>query len=45
MNTLGRGAADGFNIMPAVLPSGLERFADEVLPILRERGLFSALPV
>ncbi|GHH44581.1 LLM class flavin-dependent oxidoreductase [Lentzea cavernae] len=34
------GAADGFNIMPAVLPSGLERFADEVLPILRERGLF-----
>ncbi|HEX8865326.1 MAG TPA: LLM class flavin-dependent oxidoreductase [Lentzea sp.] len=34
------GAADGFNIMPAVLPSGLERFADEVLPILRDRGLF-----
>ncbi|MGW6448319.1 LLM class flavin-dependent oxidoreductase [Lentzea sp. NPDC055074] len=34
------GAADGFNIMPAVLPSGLERFADEVLPILRRRGLF-----
>ncbi|SFR28457.1 FMN-dependent oxidoreductase, nitrilotriacetate monooxygenase family [Lentzea waywayandensis] len=34
------GAADGFNIMPAVLPSGLERFADEVLPILRQRGLF-----
>ncbi len=34
------GAADGFNIMPAVLPSGLERFADEVLPILRARGLF-----
>ncbi|MET9229566.1 LLM class flavin-dependent oxidoreductase [Lentzea sp. NPDC003310] len=34
------GAADGFNIMPAVLPSGLERFADGVLPILRERGLF-----
>ncbi|MFD4671213.1 LLM class flavin-dependent oxidoreductase [Lentzea sp. NPDC058450] len=34
------GAADGFNIMPAVLPSGLERFADDVLPILRRRGLF-----
>lgn len=34
------GAAEGFNIMPAVLPSGLERFADEVLPILRARGLF-----
>ncbi|CAL9555955.1 Nitrilotriacetate monooxygenase component A [Actinosynnema sp. ALI-1.44] len=34
------GAADGFNIMPAVLPSGLELFATEVVPILRERGLF-----
>ncbi|MFD6224017.1 LLM class flavin-dependent oxidoreductase [Nocardia asteroides] len=35
-----QGAADGFNIMPAVLPSGLERFVDEVVPILQERGLF-----
>ncbi|MFG1994655.1 LLM class flavin-dependent oxidoreductase [Actinoplanes sp. NPDC048988] len=34
------GAADGFNIMPAVLPSGLIAFVDKVLPILRERGLF-----
>ncbi|GAA1339687.1 LLM class flavin-dependent oxidoreductase [Saccharothrix algeriensis] len=34
------GAADGFNIMPAVLPSGLELFASEVVPILRRRGLF-----
>ncbi|KAA0018982.1 LLM class flavin-dependent oxidoreductase [Antrihabitans cavernicola] len=34
------GAADGFNIMPAVLPSGLEAFVDTVVPILRERGLF-----
>ncbi|MFJ2476400.1 LLM class flavin-dependent oxidoreductase [Streptomyces sp. NPDC087659] len=34
------GAADGFNIMPAVLPSGLERFVDQVVPILQERGLF-----
>lgn len=34
------GAADGFNIMPAVLPSGLEVFVERVLPILRERGLF-----
>ncbi|MGM7423687.1 LLM class flavin-dependent oxidoreductase [Cellulosimicrobium sp. CpK407] len=33
-------AADGFNIMPAVLPSGLEQFVDHVLPVLRERGLF-----
>ncbi|MFI1352991.1 LLM class flavin-dependent oxidoreductase [Streptomyces sp. NPDC020898] len=34
-----RGAADGFNIMPAVLPSGLELFVDQVVPILRARGL------
>ncbi len=34
------GAADGFNIMPAVLPSGLEVFVDRVVPILQERGLF-----
>ncbi|MFF5933387.1 LLM class flavin-dependent oxidoreductase [Streptomyces sp. NPDC012508] len=34
------GAADGFNIMPAVLPSGLERFVERVVPILQERGLF-----
>ena len=33
------GAADGFNVMPAVLPSGLERFVAEVVPILQERGL------
>jgi hypothetical protein len=26
--------------MPPVLPSGLELFVDEVLPILRARGLF-----
>jgi FMN-dependent oxidoreductase (nitrilotriacetate monooxygenase family) len=36
----GNGAADGFNIMPAVLPSGLTAFVDKVVPILRERGLF-----
>lgn len=34
------GAADGFNIMPPVLPSGLESFVDQVVPILQERGLF-----
>ncbi|TFC25101.1 LLM class flavin-dependent oxidoreductase [Cryobacterium sp. TMT1-3] len=33
-------AADGFNIMPAVLPSGLQTFVEQVLPILRARGLF-----
>jgi FMN-dependent oxidoreductase (nitrilotriacetate monooxygenase family) len=35
-----QGAADGFNIMPAILPSGLERFVDHVVPILQRRGLF-----
>jgi FMN-dependent oxidoreductase (nitrilotriacetate monooxygenase family) len=34
------GAADGFNVMPPVLPSGLERFVDHVVPILQRRGLF-----
>ncbi|MBP1137031.1 FMN-dependent oxidoreductase (nitrilotriacetate monooxygenase family) [Arthrobacter sp. PvP023] len=34
------GAADGFNIMPAVLPSGLEAFVEHVVPVLRQRGLF-----
>jgi alkanesulfonate monooxygenase SsuD/methylene tetrahydromethanopterin reductase-like flavin-dependent oxidoreductase (luciferase family) len=34
------GAADGFNVMPPVLPSGLERFVDHVVPILQKRGLF-----
>jgi FMN-dependent oxidoreductase (nitrilotriacetate monooxygenase family) len=33
------GAADGFNVMPAVLPSGLELFAEHVVPILQRRGL------
>jgi len=33
------GAADGFNIMPAVLPSGFDLFAEHVVPILRQRGL------
>lgn len=35
-----QGAADGFNVMPAVLPSGLEDFVEHVIPILRRRGLF-----
>ena len=34
------GAADGFNIMPPLLPSGLELFVEHVVPILRARGLF-----
>jgi len=34
------GAADGFNIMPPLLPSGLEDFVEHVVPLLRQRGLF-----
>ena len=33
-------AADGFNIMPPVLPAGLASFVEQVVPILQERGLF-----
>jgi len=35
-----QGAADGFNVMPPYYPGGLEVFAEKVVPILRERGLF-----
>jgi alkanesulfonate monooxygenase len=34
------GVADGFMILPSDLPEGLDRFVDEVVPILQERGLF-----
>ena len=34
------GAADGFNIMPPLLPAQLEIFGSEVIPILQRRGLF-----
>jgi len=34
------GAADGFNVMPPAFPDGFDVFLDEVLPILRKRGLF-----
>ncbi|MET0389859.1 MAG: LLM class flavin-dependent oxidoreductase [Polyangiales bacterium] len=34
------GAADGFNVMPPVLPSGLALFVEHVVPLLRKRGLF-----
>jgi len=34
------GAADGFNIMPDSFPSGVEIFVDEVVPLLRKRGIF-----
>jgi FMN-dependent oxidoreductase (nitrilotriacetate monooxygenase family) len=34
------GAADGFNIMPPVLPAMLDAFTAEVIPVLQRRGLF-----
>jgi FMN-dependent oxidoreductase (nitrilotriacetate monooxygenase family) len=34
------GAADGFNLMPPVLPWMLDVFIAEVLPVLQRRGLF-----
>lgn len=34
------GAADGFNLMPDVLPSGLATFVEEVVPLLQKRGIF-----
>lgn len=37
---LEQGGADGFNIMPAVLPNQLELFVELVVPELQRRGLF-----
>src|SRR5215471_5182597 len=34
------GAADGFNIMPPLLPSMLDVFSEGVIPLLQRRGLF-----
>ena len=34
------GAADGFNLMPPLLPSMLDVFIAEVVPLLQKRGLF-----
>ncbi|WP_454724902.1 MULTISPECIES: LLM class flavin-dependent oxidoreductase [Cupriavidus] len=34
------GGADGFNIMPAYFPGGLDDFTAGVVPILQERGVF-----
>lgn len=34
------GAADGFNIMSDIYPSGLEAFVDHVVPVLQKRGIF-----
>jgi alkanesulfonate monooxygenase SsuD/methylene tetrahydromethanopterin reductase-like flavin-dependent oxidoreductase (luciferase family) len=34
------GAADGFNLFMDVYPEGLETFADQVIPLLQNRGRF-----
>jgi FMN-dependent oxidoreductase (nitrilotriacetate monooxygenase family) len=34
------GAADGFNVMPPLMPNMLDVFIDEVVPLLQRRGLF-----
>jgi len=34
------GAADGFILVPHVTPGGLDEFADTVVPLLQERGVF-----
>ncbi|MFC5530445.1 LLM class flavin-dependent oxidoreductase [Cohnella yongneupensis] len=34
------GACDGFNVMPPLLPDGLDEFVDKVVPLLQQRGLF-----
>jgi alkanesulfonate monooxygenase SsuD/methylene tetrahydromethanopterin reductase-like flavin-dependent oxidoreductase (luciferase family) len=34
------GAADGFNLMPPLLPAMLDVFVEEVIPLLQRRGLF-----
>ena len=36
------GAADGFNVMPPFFPGQFDAFADQVVPILQERGVFRA---
>ncbi|MFF5294402.1 NtaA/DmoA family FMN-dependent monooxygenase [Paractinoplanes globisporus] len=35
-----RDAADGFILVPHVTPGGLDEFADTVVPLLQERGVF-----
>ncbi|MBH5317414.1 LLM class flavin-dependent oxidoreductase [Paenibacillus sp. GSMTC-2017] len=34
------GGADGFNLLPPIVPSGLTAFVDKVIPELQNRGLF-----
>jgi alkanesulfonate monooxygenase SsuD/methylene tetrahydromethanopterin reductase-like flavin-dependent oxidoreductase (luciferase family) len=35
-------ACDGFILIPHITPGGLDRFADQVVPLLQERGSFRA---
>ncbi|MCK1665857.1 LLM class flavin-dependent oxidoreductase [Bradyrhizobium sp. 153] len=40
MDTFDQRAADGFNVLPATFPGGLEDFVELVVPELRRRGKF-----
>jgi hypothetical protein len=33
-------ASDGFILVPYITPGGLDEFADTVVPLLQERGVF-----
>ncbi|WP_261557084.1 NtaA/DmoA family FMN-dependent monooxygenase [Frankia tisae] len=35
-------ASDGFILVPHIVPGGLDEFADQVVPLLQERGVFRA---
>lgn len=35
-----QGGADGFNLMPPSLPSSIDDFVEQVVPVLQQRGLF-----
>ncbi|MEX3648841.1 hypothetical protein [Mycolicibacterium porcinum] len=34
------GAVDGFNINPAITPTGLTDFVDHVVPLLQAKGIY-----
>ncbi|SDK05262.1 FMN-dependent oxidoreductase, nitrilotriacetate monooxygenase family [Bradyrhizobium sp. Rc2d] len=40
VDTFDQHAADGFNVMPAIVPSGLKDFVELVVPELRRRGKY-----
>ncbi|SDH41617.1 hypothetical protein SAMN05216338_100920 [Bradyrhizobium sp. Rc2d] len=40
INAFDQYAADGFNLIPAIVPSGLKDFVELVVPELRRRGKF-----